>query len=113
MWWILKGGLCTPLNPPFFRRKYRSERKIDMTGKGFLGTSASVLSDISLLMGILVALTLTVGMLLAVSKRYSAHRWVQTTAVSINVVQVLTIMVASFFKSAAPGIPQKLNETYY
>ena len=24
-----------------------------------------------------------------------------------------TIMVASFFKSAAPGIPQKLNETYY
>jgi plastocyanin len=84
-----------------------------MTGKGFLGTSASVLSDISLLMGILVALTLTVGMLLAVSKRYSAHRWVQTTAVSINVVQVLTIMVASFFKSAAPGIPQKLNETYY
>src|SRR5215210_5736835 len=84
-----------------------------MNGKGFLGTNASVLADISLLMGILVALALTVGMLLAVRKRFVAHRWVQTTAVALNVVQVLTIMVASFFKSAAPGIPQKLNETYY
>src|SRR4029079_11721494 len=84
-----------------------------MNGRGFLGTNASVLSDISLLMGILVALVLTAGMLLAVMKRYTAHRWVQTAAVTINILQVLTIMVASFFKSAAPGIPQKLNETYY
>jgi plastocyanin/uncharacterized membrane protein YozB (DUF420 family) len=84
-----------------------------MNGRGFLGTNASVLADISLLMGILVALVLTAGMLLAVMKRYTAHRWVQTAAVTINILQVLTIMVASFFKSAAPGIPQKLNETYY
>ncbi len=69
--------------------------------------------DISLILGILVALTLTVGALMAVRKRYDIHRWIQTTAVSINVVQVLTIMIASFFKSAAPGIPQKLGETYY
>ncbi|HEU5103555.1 MAG TPA: DUF420 domain-containing protein [Roseiflexaceae bacterium] len=84
-----------------------------MNGRGFLGTNASVLADISLLLGILVALTLTVGMLLAVMKRYTAHRWVQTAAVTLNIIQVLTIMVGSFFKSAAPGIPQKLNETYY
>lgn len=84
-----------------------------MNGRGFLGTNASVLADISLLMGILVALVLTAGMLLAVMKRYTAHRWVQTAAVTINILQVLAIMVASFFKSAAPGIPQKLNETYY
>ncbi len=84
-----------------------------MNGRGFLGTNASVLADVSLLLGIAVALALTAGMLLAASKRYTAHRWVQTSAVAINVVQVLTIMVASFFKSAAPGIPQKLGETYY
>src|SRR5436853_4368669 len=84
-----------------------------MNGKGFLGTNASVLADISLIMGILVALALTAGMLLAVRKRFAAHRWVQTMAVALNIVQVLAIMVASFFKSAAPGIPQKLNETYY
>lgn len=84
-----------------------------MNGKGFLGTNASVLADVSLVLGILVALTLTTGMILAILKRYGAHRWVQTTAVAINVLQVLTIMVGSFFKSAAPGIPQRLNETYY
>lgn len=84
-----------------------------MNGRGFLGTNASVLADVSLVLGIVVALVLTVGMLLAVMKRYNAHRWVQTVAVCINVVQVLSIMIASFFKSAAPGIPQKLNETYY
>jgi plastocyanin len=82
-----------------------------MNGSGFLGTNASVLADISLLLGILVALALTVGMLLAVLRRFTAHRWVQTAAVTINIIQVLAIMVASFFKSAAPGIPQKLNET--
>lgn len=84
-----------------------------MGGRGFLGTNASVLADISLILGIVVAVLLTIGMLLAVLKRYEQHRWVQTVAVSINVVQVLSIMIASFFKSAAPGIPQKLGETYY
>lgn len=84
-----------------------------MTGRGFLGTNASVLADLSLVLGIVVAVLLTIGMLLAVMRRYEAHRWVQTTAVTINVVQVLSIMIASFFKSAAPGIPQRLGETYY
>src|SRR5262245_66575215 len=84
-----------------------------MNGKGFLGTNASLLADISLIMGILVALTLTVGMLMAVRKRYETHRWIQTTAVTLNVTQVLSIMVASFSKSAAPGIPPKLHEHYY
>src|SRR6266545_5698137 len=84
-----------------------------MGGRGCLGTNANVLQDISLVLGILVALTLTVGMIMAVRKRYDVHRWIQTTAVTLNVLQVLTIMIASFLKSAAPGIPQKLNETYY
>ncbi|MFL5805846.1 MAG: DUF420 domain-containing protein, partial [Roseiflexaceae bacterium] len=84
-----------------------------MGGKGFLGTNANVLQDISLILGILVALTLTVGMIMAVRKRYDVHRWFQTTAVTLNILQVLTIMIGSFFKSATPGIPQKLNEPYY
>jgi plastocyanin/uncharacterized membrane protein YozB (DUF420 family) len=82
-------------------------------GRGFLGTNANLLQDISLVLGILVALTLTVGMIMAVRKRYAIHRWIQTTAVTLNVLQVLTIMVGSFLKSAAPGIPQKLSQTYY
>jgi plastocyanin/uncharacterized membrane protein YozB (DUF420 family) len=84
-----------------------------MNGRGFLGTNASVLADITLILGIVVAITLTIGMLLAVRKRYNTHRWVQTTAVTLNAVLVLFYMIGSFFKSAAPGIPQRLNETYY
>jgi plastocyanin/uncharacterized membrane protein YozB (DUF420 family) len=89
----------------------RKERTVG--GRGFLGTNANLLQDISLVLGILIALTLTVGMIMAIRKRYDTHRWIQTTAVILNVLQVLTIMVGSFFKSAAPGIPQKLGEPYY
>jgi plastocyanin len=84
-----------------------------MNGRGFLGTNANLLQDLSLVLGILVALTLTVGVVMAVRKRYEVHRWIQTVAVSLNILQVLTIMVGSFLKSAAPGIPQRLGETYY
>jgi plastocyanin/uncharacterized membrane protein YozB (DUF420 family) len=84
-----------------------------MNGRGFLGTNASLLADISLILGIVVAIMLTIGMLLAVRKRYEAHRWVQTSAVVLNALLVLLYMVGSFFKSAAPGVPERLNETYY
>lgn len=81
--------------------------------KGFLGTNASTTADFSLVMGILVATLLTIGMVMAIRKKYELHRWIQTTAVSLNVLQVLGIMVGSYLKSAAPGIPQRLNEPYY
>lgn len=84
-----------------------------MNGRGFLGTNASVIADLTLLLSILVAITLTIGMILAIRKRYDIHRWVQTTGVVLNVILVLTVMVGSFFKSAAPGIPEKLGEPYY
>ena len=44
-----------------------------MGGRGFLGTNANLLQDISLVLGILIALTLTVGMIMAVRKRYDTH----------------------------------------
>jgi plastocyanin/uncharacterized membrane protein YozB (DUF420 family) len=84
-----------------------------MNGRGFLGTNASLVSDLSLVMGVLVALTLTVGVVMAVRKKYQIHRWIQSTAVVLNVVQVLLVMVGSFTRSAAPGIPARLGENYY
>ncbi|HEY3061979.1 MAG TPA: plastocyanin/azurin family copper-binding protein [Chloroflexota bacterium] len=84
-----------------------------MNARGFLGTNASLLSDLSLVIGLLVALTLTVGVAMAVLKKYHLHRWIQSTAVGLNVLQVALIMVGSFFKSAAPGIPSKLGESYF
>jgi plastocyanin len=84
-----------------------------MNGRGFLGTNASLLADLSLTLGVLVALTLTAGVILALLKRYQLHRWVQSIAVAINLAQVLAIMVASFLKSAVPGLPQRIGEPYY
>jgi len=84
-----------------------------MNARGFLGTNASLVSDLSLVLGVLVALTLTVGVALAMRKKFNAHRWVQSTAVLLNVIQVGTIMVGSFTRSAAPGIPSRLGEHYF
>ncbi len=84
-----------------------------MNGRGFLGTNASLTSDLSLVIGVLVAVLLTVGVTLAVKKKFHAHGWIQSTAVVLNVLQVLTVMVGSFSRSAAPGIPSHLDQGYY
>lgn len=84
-----------------------------MGGRGFLGTNASLLADITLVLSVLVALILTVGAALAIGKRYTAHRWVQTAGVTLNVVLVLAVMVGSFLESVLPGIPQELGDPYY
>ncbi|RMF78490.1 MAG: hypothetical protein D6737_14590 [Chloroflexi bacterium] len=86
---------------------------MNLNADGFLGTSATVLSDISLLLGIFVGVLLTIGAVLAVLKKYEVHRWVQTTGVSINILQVLLIMIGSFIDTAAPGVPDNLNLAYY
>src|SRR5262249_42904431 len=84
-----------------------------MNGRGVLGTNASLLSDLSLLTGVGVAVLLTIGVALAIRKKFYPHRIVQSSAVSLNVLQVALVMVGSFTRSAAPGIPNRLNETYY
>ncbi len=82
-------------------------------GNGFLGTSAPLVADITLVLSGLVALLLTIGVVLAVRKRYEAHRWVQTSAVTLNIVLVLVVMIGSFLRAAAPGLPQRIAEPYY
>src|SRR5918911_937476 len=84
-----------------------------MTGKGFLGTSAGLVADLSLVLGILVALMLTVGVVMARRRRYHIHRCIQSTAVAINVLQVGVVMVGSLFRSAGPGFPHQLADAYY
>ncbi|HET6319631.1 MAG TPA: plastocyanin/azurin family copper-binding protein [Chloroflexota bacterium] len=84
-----------------------------MNGRGFLGTNASLVSDLSLVLGILVAVFLTIGVAMAVRKKFHAHRWIQSAAVTLNVLQVAIVMLGSFARSAAPGIPSRLNDSYY
>jgi uncharacterized membrane protein YozB (DUF420 family) len=63
---------------------------------GFLGTNANFAADMTLLLGILVAILFTAGLVLARQKNYKAHRWVQTTAAAINLILILWLMVLPF-----------------
>jgi hypothetical protein len=44
----------------------------------------------------LVALLLTTGFVLAITKHYTIHRWCQTIAVALNLVLVIWLMVLPF-----------------
>lgn len=69
---------------------------------GFLGTSANWAADMTLLVSALVALLLTIGVILAVRGQYRAHRWFQTSAVVLNAILVLWLMVLPFRDFVAP-----------
>jgi hypothetical protein len=77
---------------------------------GFLGTRATFGPDIALVLVLFSSALFTVGWQLAVHKHYDIHRWVQTSAATINAVAVLAIMVGSFLGSVLPNIPAKMAE---
>jgi uncharacterized membrane protein YozB (DUF420 family) len=80
---------------------------------GFLGTHASNLSDLTLVLILFTAVLFTIGWQLARHKQYGIHRWVQTTAASINAVVVLGVMIRSFITHILPGIPGRLLQGDY
>ena len=82
-------------------------------GQGFLGSNAPFISDISLLLMLLMAVSFTLGWWLALRRRYAAHRWVQTFTVVLNTCVVGVVMVSSFVLFLLPGIPGKLGEGSY
>ena len=80
---------------------------------GFLGTSANFAADMTLVMMILIASLFTVGVFLAVKKKYEIHRWVQTAAASLNAIMVLWMMILPYRDFVAPGVPSQLSERFY
>jgi uncharacterized membrane protein YozB (DUF420 family) len=84
-----------------------------LTEPGFFGAGAPLYSDLSLLLILLSAGLFTWGWRLAACRRYEPHRWVQTTAVTLNTIVVLSVMIPSFVKNILPGIPSKLLEGSY
>jgi uncharacterized membrane protein YozB (DUF420 family) len=84
-----------------------------LTGPGFLGAGAPLYSDLSLLLILLSAGLFTWGWRLAARRRYDSHRWVQTTAATLNALVVLSVMTVSFVKYILPGVPGKLLEGSY
>ena len=67
----------------------------------------------TLVISLVVALLLTVGFLLARAGHYTAHRWVQTTAVCLNAILVGWMMILPFRDFVLPGIPGRLDERFY
>lgn len=80
---------------------------------GFLGTNAPLISDITLILVLLTAMLLTLGWRLAVHRRYKAHRWVQTSAVTLNTLVVILVMINSYIVNVLPGIPDRLGEASF
>jgi len=80
---------------------------------GFFGTSANFIADATLTAMILVGLLFTIGAGLAHLHRYTAHRWVQTSAATLNAILVLWMMVLPFRDFVLPGIPDQVGERFY
>ena len=80
---------------------------------GFFGTAANFAADVTLLLSIVVALALTAGVVMALRGRYNTHRWIQTSAVVLNVILVLWFMILPYRDFIAPGIPEQLDERFY
>ncbi len=84
-----------------------------LTTPGFLGTKATLRSDLTLVLILISAVMLNVGFFLARRKQFTAHRWVQTGAVTVNTLVVLISMVTSYIIHILPGIPAKLAQGDY
>jgi uncharacterized membrane protein YozB (DUF420 family) len=84
-----------------------------LTTPGFLGTKATLRSDLTLVLILITAVLFTFGFILARRKQFEAHRWVQTTSVILNTLVVLISMVTSYIIHILPGIPAKLSQGDY
>jgi uncharacterized membrane protein YozB (DUF420 family) len=78
-------------------------------GTGFLGTKGSIGADLALVVMLVAFVMLTVGVVLARTRRYSAHRWVQTAAVCLNAIPVVVWMIRSYWLYIRPGLPGNLS----
>ena len=84
-----------------------------LTTPGFLGTKATLRSDLTLVLILITAVLFSIGFILARRKQFVAHRWVQTASVTLNTLVVLISMVTSYIIHILPGIPAKLNQGDY
>jgi uncharacterized membrane protein YozB (DUF420 family) len=80
-------------------------------GAGFIRPHSSIGADLSIVVMIAAFVMLTIGVVLARSRRYRAHRWVQTSAVVLNAVPVVVWMIRSFWLYIRPGLPGNLSKT--
>jgi uncharacterized membrane protein YozB (DUF420 family) len=63
---------------------------------GFLNTNANFAADMTLVLMLVIAGLFTFGFYLARRRKFEAHRWVQTSAVLLNAILVLWLMILPF-----------------
>ena len=80
---------------------------------GFLGTGATFRADLNLVVQIVMGLTLLIGMMLARQKRFSAHKYCQSSVMLLNLVMIVLVMAPSFESQVKPQIPAGLKDNYY
>ncbi len=84
-----------------------------LTGPGFLGTKATLRSDLTLVLIVITALLFNIGYILARRKLFTLHHWVQSGTVVLNSLVVVVSMVSSYIIHILPGIPNKLGQGDY
>jgi len=81
--------------------------------KGFLGTGATSLADVNLLIQIAMGLMLLCGAFLARRKNFRAHKYCQSSVMLLNLVMIGLIMYPSFNKQVQPHFASAVSDKYY
>jgi len=86
-----------------------------MDQEGFLGTSATLGADITIVAYILILIPLMViGFIFARGKRFEPHhKLVMTTITLSNWVLIIVVMLVTYTEAIAPGVPEQLGERDY
>lgn len=81
--------------------------------EGFLGTNASRLADVALLLEVGMGAGLLAGAWLARAGRFRQHAWCQSCIVLLNLGVIILTMVPSFRSTVFPRIPARLGRSFY
>jgi len=79
----------------------------------FLGTGATFWADFNLLAHIAMGLALIGGMFLARARHYTAHKYVQSSVILLNLPLIALIMYPSFRDQVEPELPGHLGTAFY
>jgi len=81
--------------------------------KGLLGTGATFVADLNLIVQVAMGIALLAGTLLARRKRYAAHGVCQTMVLLLNLAMITLVMWPSFHTQVMPRLPARLGRGYY
>jgi uncharacterized membrane protein YozB (DUF420 family) len=80
---------------------------------GFLGTGATLVADLNLVVQVVMGVALIAGAVLAKRKRYVAHGICRTTVLLLNLGMIGFVMWPSFQQQVMPALPESLHKWYF